>query len=218
MYNLFHQILQKVPTHWKAYAFISTIIAELRPVSNTMIFFNKIKNLIGIKRLINYCLRPKLEIDIKPQTVWFSKDGFMIHPRLFCVLIKNKSKKNIYLNLNEIHIGNRNYRGFCPPEMRDFNDSESKICIEFIKKNNQIHNGNTDYVVPHMQTEILPTLGESHTYNSEKNSSLLFFSNKKIPISLNINGKLYAYACKKMIVHPRLIDYLSNKSESITLK
>ncbi len=209
MYNFFHQLILKTPTHWKAYAVISTIIVELRPVSNTIRFINKIKKLIGIKRLMNYFFRPKLEIDIKSQTVWFSKDGSRIHPRYFCVLIKNKSKKNIYLNLNDMHIGNRNYRGFYPSEMRTFDDSESKICLEFIKKNDEIHNGNTDYLITYMKTEILPTLGESHTYNSERNCSLLFFSKYKIPISLKVNGKLYVYACKKSIVHRRLIDYLS---------
>lgn len=166
-----------------------------------------------LKILFNLYDRPKLKFEVEKQTVWFSKNGAeKRHYPYFCVKITNQSKKQLHLNLYGIYIGNVLFQGQQPNNLHDFDNCESKICLEYKEKWVEISHGNINYDLQPYATAILPTLpvsGAEHAYTNPKNDCFLFFPKSQITISLKIDGKRYDYGISNKIVYPKLINYLA---------
>lgn len=178
--------------------FLSIVIKIINPA---IIFFKKIRNL--------WC-RPKLKIDIKSQDVIFSMNQDKKYFLYFCFIIENCSKEDLRINPNNIYINNHNYQGQKP--IPEFDECESKICIEYMMKRVEISHGNERFILKSYHPEIFPIKPVSsavHIVTSMKKNSLLFFSKRKISITFEINNKIYEYEKNRNITYEKLINYLA---------
>jgi len=162
------------------------------------------------KKLLNYVRRPKLRLSVKSQDVWFSNNSDKFHFPYLCIHIENITKNGLYLNLNRIYINNEKYQGQKP--LVDFDDSESRICLEFKNRWVEIGHDTEKFFLKPFGTEILPlkpVLGGSHTITSINNQSLLFFNKSKICLFFEINNKTHAYGINRKAMYEKLINYLA---------
>jgi hypothetical protein len=169
-------------------------------------------------KIYNLIFRPNLKIDIKEKTIVFIDNSAVEHQlRCFCLIIENQSKKSF--SLKPIQIGNEPYQCILQQDQafRDVNNDfwHTSDEIYSVYKNHWREISENEFLF-----EVKPNEKKCFPINLKKEycralldikkDSILFFTEKKINISMSIKTVKFEYGLKKLDIWPKYIRYLSN--------
>lgn len=179
------------------------------------LFFPRVQNLIS---------RPKLSVEFKAGRFNFltpeNKQHLILIPH---VAITNLKPKKIRIRADQIYFNNTNYMNMWNGEiLRALDKAQAKACninnIEIMHSYYQanwteITEKRASITIEEEETKIFPImpLGDAITnLTSKKKYSKLFFANKKITITININGKDYEYGFNRIKFYEDYFNYFAS--------